>query len=151
MLFALVREGKVVGIYKPGSDDEYQRVAAVFEASVDITDLYPQPAVGWYFDGVNLTQQDATKAVDWRISKYAFNARMTMAEMTAILSAANTNFTVGALLHNQSVANYIDLSWPQTSAAVGLLVALGLLTGPRATQILTTPPVSTELQFPPGE
>jgi hypothetical protein len=150
MLIALVQNNLVVGLYQPSDDLEHQAVAKLFEAAVDVTDMHPTPQIGWIFNGNQLLQSDGSQPIDWRISKFAFRSRFTMAEMTGIFTAAQSNMTVQVLMQNQALVNFVDLSRSDTQAGVMALVAFGLITSARATAILTTPPAAIELQFPSG-
>lgn len=71
------------------------------------------------------------------ITKSAFLARFTSAEMTLISGAARANDTVNVWLITAQAAEAIDLTNPETKAGLDALVAAGLITGARETQILT--------------
>lgn len=71
------------------------------------------------------------------ISKGAFLARFTSAELLAIATAAQTVAAVNVWLITAQSADSIDLALPETTAGVDALVSAGLLTAARATAILT--------------
>lgn len=144
MLIALVQNNLVVGVYQPTDEIEHAYVARVFQAAIDVTDMYPVPQIGWHFDGLNLTQQDGSAAIDWRITKLAFRSRFTLAELVGIQNAGTTNPVVAVLQQNLSVSTYIELSRPDTIAGVQYLVSQNLLTSQRANAILTTVPTDSE-------
>jgi hypothetical protein len=150
-LCALVRGGVVIGLYAPSDDNDYTLMAKQFDFAIDVSGMVPQPQIGWIFDGQQLLQTNGSLPVDWRITKLAFRLRFTTNELVGIIQASATNFVIQMLLSNQSVANYIDLSLSTTLASVEVLVAYGLLTSQRMTQIMTTIPAFAEMAYPPEE
>lgn len=143
MIVALVQNNVCVGT--PTIDPtQYQTLASMFQIVIDITNLDPQPQYGWVYTGNALSSYPPT----WIITKLALRNRFTLAEMTAILSAAQINYTLQAIQGNQAVATFIDLSRSDTQAGVMYLVSLGLITAARANTILTTPPVASEMPLP---
>jgi len=142
MLCALIQNNVVVATVDLSSD-QIALVGNIFPAVIDISAMSPQPQIGWAFDGQNIN------CPSMRLTKLAFRLRFTTSEMTAIYSAAVSNFTLQYMLQNNLVATYIDLSLTTTQSSVMYLVSLGLITSGRATTILTTPPGLGEI-FVPG-
>lgn len=88
------------------------------------------------------TKLALTNPVRTLFTKLEFRSRFTDAELVAIEVAKDTGTTqvkayLRVLSDNMAVANDIDIADPRTIAGVQLLVSLGLLTSPRATEILT--------------
>lgn len=129
-------------------DSEYQKYATSCQIAPDITNLTPQPQIGWIFDGANLNPPPGYVS-PMQITKLAFRERFTTPELLGILSAASGTTTEALMLQmmmqNQSLATYIDLTRTDTIAGVEFLVSEGLLTSTRANQILTNPPSSIEI------
>lgn len=71
------------------------------------------------------------------ISKLAFWSLFTPSEQAAIVGAAQTNVALGVWLQTAQVYTTIDLSDPLTKAGLDALVAAGVLTSGRETEILT--------------
>lgn len=143
MLCALIQDNKVTAI-QDLDDAGYQSASKTCQIVIDISAMTVQPQVGWTFDGSNLNPPPGTLA-SMKITKLAFRERFTIGEMTGIYSAMSSNFTLQAMIGNQQVATYVDLSRSDTIAGVMYLVSIGLITSARATQILTTAPTSTEV------
>lgn len=151
MLCALIQSGTVLCTKDIGSD-QVQILGTIFDQVIDISAMSPQPVPGWVTaaDGVTLIPGG------WRITKLAFESRLTTAEEAGIIGFALANYnnadpttqgralTVFALLRRQSNATYVDLQRADTIAGVNALVAFGLLSSGRATTILTTPPAVGE-------
>ena len=144
MLCALVQNNVVVSIVTIPDDGgiSYAQTSQGYQAAIDITATLPQPQVGWTFDGANLISNGTNTT---KITKLAFRERFTIAEMTGIYATMPTNFTLQAMIANQQVATFVDLSRSDTIAGVGYLVSIGLITQDRATAILTTPPTAVEV------
>jgi hypothetical protein len=126
----------------------YKQYAAQYELVIDITNTIPQPAVGWVFNGSTLVGVPASM----KITPLSFRNRFTIAELVGIYSYAQNvagnganAYAVQVYIDNLQCALYVDLSDPQTSNDLSTMVALGLLTSPRQTTILTTPPLPSEL------
>jgi hypothetical protein len=73
------------------------------------------------------------------ITKLAFRFRLTDAEYTEILEAADTDYAVKAWVETFNMAAQINLADQRTVDGVGMLVAKNLLTQSRAGEILTAP------------
>ena len=149
MIVAVVNDWVVAQIVTIPDNDQtgmYAQLASSCQIAIDITNIFPQPTIGWMFDGANL---NSNGIINWKITKLAFNDRFQMSELAAILTAAASGGSEGLelqiLQQRQNLATYIDLSRSDTQAALGLLVSLGLLTQSRAAIILTTPPTAEEI------
>jgi hypothetical protein len=146
MILALVTDYVVVAIQTVPDASAYQALAAQYQIVIDITNMLPQPQIGWTFDGRNLISNGITTT---QITKLAFRERFTSTELIGIIAASmqatQTGYTLQMMLQNQTIATYIDLSRSDTIAGVGLLVSLGLITSARANTILTTPPTAMEI------
>ena len=70
------------------------------------------------------------------ITVLQFRSRFTAAEKSAIYTAAAGNTGLRAWLDDLAVAEFVDIADPRTAAAVASLVAGGLVTAPRAAEIL---------------
>lgn len=146
MKIAFILEDKVASIVEVSSFDDVADVSRRYQASVDVTDAVTQPQVGWEFkDGQIVYPAGVSTKV---MSKLKFLERFTDAELAGIEAfAAGTSaysFAMRVALRKQQVAEFIDISLPQTIAGVGNLVALGLLTSERANLILNTPVTEAE-------
>ena len=150
MIVAVINNGVVAQIVTIPDGDQtgmYNQLAQSCQAAIDITNMSPQPSVGWTFDGANLNSNGSTST--WKITKLAFNSRFQVSELMAILAAAAGTspqaLELQIVIKRQGLATYIDLSRSDTQAGVEILVSFGLITQARATQILTTPPTSQEI------
>jgi hypothetical protein len=72
------------------------------------------------------------------ITKAAFRFRLTDAEYTSILEAADTDYAVKAWVETFNMVSQVNLSDERTVAGLNVLVSKGLLTQERATEILST-------------
>lgn len=152
MIVALVNNNVVtaspITITDPSVDGgaAYQALAQINQLVVDITDLSPQPQTGWTLHGGQLVTNGVNTT---RITKLAFRERFTPTELIGIIAASQLQNTEGyilqILLGNQIVATYVDLSRSDTIAGLQELVSFSLLSTDRMAQILTTPPVASEI------
>lgn len=142
MLCALIRNSLVVGVVSLEEQDIHN-IAPFFEAVIDVTDLSPQPQIGWAFDG----QSIAGTSVSVKITKLAMRQRFTIPELISILSYINSNpaSLVAVLMQNLSVATFVDLARADTRDGIMYLVSIGMLTPERASIILNTVPTQYEL------
>lgn len=128
-------------------DSQYQQYSMGVQAVIDVTNIFPQPQVGWGWTGNQFISNGAVAS--WKITKLAFNERFQPSELVGIIEAAaqqNTaGYTLTMMLQRQALATYIDLSRSDTIAGVEALVTFGLLSAERANQILTTPPSAIEI------
>ena len=69
------------------------------------------------------------------ITRYRFWARFTLTEKQAMENS--TDSLVKVVLKNLELAEYIDLNDPDVSPALDILVAYGIITSARKTEILT--------------
>lgn len=70
------------------------------------------------------------------ITKLAFRNRLTMAEKTAIYTAAESNIQIRIWLDDLSSAEEADLDFPELKAGLEAMVSGGLLTADRVAEIL---------------
>jgi len=112
--YRLDDDGKVVDAY-PGKTDE--EVLAAIEATQAA--LTTPPAVPPRV-----------------ITKLAFMNRFTMEELAAIYTAAKTEVMVEVFMDRLKLAEYVDVTDPQTRAGLQALAASGLLTEARVQEIL---------------
>lgn len=140
MLCALINENYVVTELKDIPEDQLQTYMEQWPIVVDVENIIPQPEVGWLYDGVNFQGTPTSM----KITKLALRQRITVPEMIGLYTAMNTNPVVKILFDNLMAASYIDLMRADTQQGVMYLVSQGLLTMPRATAILTTPPTASE-------
>lgn len=142
MLVALIQNNLVTGVCDL-TPDQISFFGSVFEQIIDVSQMTPQPQIGWAFDGVNITGS----SVSLKITKLAMRQRFTTAEMLGVMTYVNANpaSVVAMLMGNLQVATYVDLSRSDTQAGIEYLVSVSLLTQLRATAILTTVPTPYEL------
>jgi len=145
MLLAIVSNNIVTSIVNISDESLYTEYAKSAQAAIDIESLAPQPQVGWTFNGSILIPPPGYISPAQLITKLAFRQRFTFPELIGIETATQSSAPLRVLKDNLNVATYIDLSRPDTAAAVGILVSSELITAERAQIILTTPPVASEL------
>ena len=146
MIVALVNDFVVTQIVTIPDDDQtgmYSQLASSNQAVIDITNILPQPVVGWTFDGSKLNSNGVVSS--WKITRVKFRQRFTPSELLAIFTAAATNMEIQILLSNQSVSECTDLSDPVLLMGMVYLVSQSLLTPQRMNQIMTTPPTAQEI------
>lgn len=79
------------------------------------------------------------------ITLLAFNLRLTRAERDAIRSAETADPDVSDVMFLMKQASFIDLTRPETTGAIQLLVLKGLLSEERGAEILNKPVKTIEL------
>jgi hypothetical protein len=141
MKLALI-QNNIVRAIVDCTEEESVEYAKQYDATVDITDILPQPQVGWLLVGNHLVTNGTNGPI--RITRLAFRQRFTFQELCAIESASLTNIYVQVLKENLNVSTYVDLTRADTIAGMGLLASLGLITAERVTQILTVAPQEHE-------
>jgi hypothetical protein len=141
MKVALVNNNVVTAILEV-DEVSYSDYARSNELAIDITELYPEPSVGWQFDGNKLVNPNGPYM---RITKLALRQRFTIPELAGVQTAVKTNVVLEILMDNLKVATFIDLSRQDTVDGIMYLVSLGLITSERATQILTATPTEQEI------
>ena len=138
MKCALIQENKVYDIVDL-TEEEIQAIAMKSQAVVDITDMSPQPQIGWDF-GPNGFIIPIGVVSSKKITKLALRNRFNITEKVTIEAAAAQNDSNGFLLRSWlsdfNVSTYIDLSRPDTIAGVQFLEANGLIGTGRADEIL---------------
>jgi hypothetical protein len=141
MMLALVNDNVVVSVVTddPSNYGNY----AGYQAAIDITDMNPQPAAGWTFDG-NTLHAPPGYVPSRKITKLALRNRFTFSELITLQTAAQTSIPLQVLKDNLAVATYIDLSRPDTIAAINMLVSMNIITSDRANTILTAPITAVE-------
>jgi len=82
--------------------------------------------------------------VNTKLTRLAFRNRFTGAEKVAIYTAATTTPQLRIYLDDLMSVDYIDLSNADTIAGVNALATAGIITGARATSILTEPVTASE-------
>lgn len=156
--FALIEDGHVANII----------VADDWPDGIEITQLTPQPAIGWqYRDGQFIASIDvpspgdgggtpdnpeppAPPAAERRITRLAFLSRFTQAERVALEIAGADNpsadmqqrqqaATIRDMMKMVNAASFIDLARADTRAGVEQLETAQLLAAGRATEILDAP------------
>lgn len=137
MKLALIKNNTVKSIVDVSTEEEAQSYANTNEAIIDITDISPQPQVGWFLSGNKLITNGTSGPI--KITKLGMRRRFTFTELCALETAATSVIQVKVLLNNLMVATFVDLTRSDTIAGLGLLVSLGLLTTDRMTQILNNP------------
>lgn len=135
---------------------------ADFPDALDVTDMVPQPGIGWVraAPGEPFQPPAAVPVVeDRRVTRLAFRNRFTQAELVAMEMAALDNPAgtssqrqaaagLRVMLANVDAATFIDLSRADTRAGVQQLEAAGIIGAGRAAAILDGP--ITEVERPPA-
>ncbi len=140
MLYAIVNNNTVESILETDDIVPYLKSNQLV---IDITDIYPQPNIGWVLEGNQLIGEDTV--LTWKITRLAMRQRFQTSELIALYSAANSEVILKILLDNLSVSTYVDLLSTQTQYGISLLVTYGILTSERANAILTTAPTRAEI------
>jgi hypothetical protein len=101
----------------------------------------PDPAVqvGWTYDGTafDAPAPPVTPSMPTQIAPLAFEGRFTSAELGGIFGASQSTPALTQWLWRTAAAQFVDLADPQTAQGLADLVAAGLLTAARQTEILT--------------
>lgn len=106
---------------------------------VDLTNVNPQPAIGWSYNNEVFTPPPPPPPLPNIITKIAMITRFTDSEFTGVLAASKTDVEVEGWYARFSAASQINLDDSRTIGGIDLLVSKNLLTQARATQILTDP------------
>ena len=140
MRVAIINDN-VVNEIKDISEEAYITLAAVNQSVIDISDILPQPQVGWKLEGSKLVSNGNDI---WLITKLAARQRFTLSEISAFTTAAKTNVLFEVIKDNLTVATFVDLKRPDTIQFVGALYQAGIITLDRMQAILSTPPSPLE-------
>ncbi|MDO4709047.1 MAG: hypothetical protein Q4B94_04390 [Pseudomonadota bacterium] len=164
-IYALIGDGLVTNVIT---------VEDTWPEGVDITDLDPQPGIGWSYDGAVFTppppevpelpepQPPAHNNPDGDgpfLSNYAFDMRFTLPERIAVKQKAMvtpgmtpeqvaTALAVQVNVERAAKATFVNPQRPETRAGVMQFVALGVLTQERALEILDAPIEPHEVYHP---
>jgi len=148
MICAGIKDNKVKAVIQIDSDEEYFSFISHFQNLIDISEQVPQPKVGWIVKGNHVVDREDS-AIPSRITKLAFRSRFTAAEKAGMEAfAAQSNayaYALRAAMGDQRDATFIDLSRQDTIGGVNQLVAMGLLTSQRASEILNNPVLEIEV------
>lgn len=115
---------------------------ALDPAWIDLTDIDPQPGIGWSYVNGQFSPPPAPPAPPPPpniITKIAMITRFTDAEFVGVLAATKTDVEVEAWYVRFSAANTINLDAQSTKDGIALLVSKNLLTQTRGEAILTAP------------
>lgn len=93
----------------------------------------------YQLNGLNYVGTPPSAYPDTAVTKAAFRNRFTFSERVGIKTAEASAPMLQVLADDQAQATYIDLSDPNAAAGLDLLIAFGLLTSERKTEILTAP------------
>ena len=141
--FALIVDDKVWDIKHVSLESDLPSDLRQYQAVIEVTEAYPEVQIGWKFSGTSIINPDPDAAGSMAMSRLKFLERFTDAELGAIEAFASQSnpyaYALRAAIRKQQVAEFIDISLSQTILGVSSLVALGLLTAERASQILNTP------------
>lgn len=106
-------------------------------------DSYDESLIGKVWNGVSFEEPPEVPPepveLGSKITKLAMRNRFTFAEKVAIESAADSDTEVRVIMKDFDSASFIDLSRPDTIAALNLYESKGLLSSGRAVEILTNP------------
>lgn len=144
-ILAAVANGVVENLFIGAQED--------FPTAIDVTDLVPQPAVGWLHDGAGFMPNNATGtggAARRLVTRRALRSRFTIPELVGIeiaslddpaapIEARHTAATLRVLLATLNSADFIDLDFAEARMGVQMIGQFGLLTAERVTEILDTP------------
>jgi hypothetical protein len=145
MQCALLKDGVVFSIVTASTEEEVQSLASKHESVIGLDGLDPMPEIGWKLEGNVLVPGPGQSAVpSMKLTKLAFRNRLTTQELLTLYGMLNENTMLRIIQDNLNVATYVDLTRPDTQAAVGYLMQLGILTVPRMQAILGTPPTEIE-------
>ena len=160
MICVGLKNSIVMAVLDIADESEYQKFAYQFEALIDTTGFSSLPGIGWEWTGASFSYGQLDSVPSVKLTKLAFESRLTTAEEGSIIGFALANFMtyyttpthplflaacqVFAMLRRQSNATYVDISRADTIQGVGALVSLGLITSARASLILNTPPTHDE-------
>ena len=133
-------------------------VADEWPNGIDVTELTPQPGIGWLYDGQGFTppaaepepQPDQNPDGEGPfLSNYAFDMRYTLLERIAIKQLADqrnpdgsfttTAYAVQVNVERAAKAKFVNPQRAETRNGVMQFVALGVLTEARALEILDSP------------
>lgn len=93
---------------------------------------------GWVRTG-GVWAAPTTKTISTVMSLYAFRKRFTIAEKIAIKSLGVTDPILVVLEEDTNTVAKLDMTHPDVAAVLSILVAKGILTAERRTEILTKP------------
>ena len=143
MIYAIINNNITEQIREITQEEFDQGIVNKNQAILDVTDLTPEPCVGWLYNGINLNPVIPSS----KISKLAMLMRFSVPERLAILSYTNANpsSVPSVLLQNILIATFVDLNRADTSVGINYLVVFGLITQQRAVEILTASPTQEEL------
>lgn len=138
-----IRDNVVVDKKTVESVESVAETFAAYQNVIEVDGLDPEPQVGWVLQGSVLVDPTGSAQPSKIMSRLKFSQRFTREEKTAIEIYAWQSTTAAAALRSalrdQMVAQYIDLSLPETVEGLMSLVGLGLITAERASIILNTP------------
>lgn len=148
LYFALISENTVVSIISADSDQIDLSTTMKYQNIIEITNLDPVPEVGWILEGTVLKDPTNSATPSKKMSRLKLLERFTDAELAGIEGFANQSnayaYALRAAMRKQMAAEFIDLALPQTVAGIHNLVALGLLSSQRASEIINTPLTEAE-------
>lgn len=139
---AAIINNNIVTEIKNINEQECSELSKVNQLVIDITEIYPQPEVGWIFDGINLISNGQ---ISWKITRLALRNRLTLQELIAFYTLCQSNLVYQIMLDNLKTTTYVDLKRQDTQTAILSLVNVGVLTSERASVILNTEPTSVEV------
>lgn len=139
MLCALILSGQVSDV-RELTEEQYQANIQYYEAIIDITDLNPQPVIGWVLVGNTLQPPEGQSATPVKkITKLALRNRFTLNEKVTLETAAESSALLRSWISDFNVSTYVDLNRPDTQAGIQYLETAGLISAGRANEILNTP------------
>ena len=123
-----------------------------FPTAIDVTDLVPQPSVGWLHDGAGFMPNHVGTGIAAQriITRRALRSRFTIPELVGIeiaslddpaapIEARQTAATLRVLLATLNSADFIDLDFAEARMGVQMIGQFGLLSAERVIEILDTP------------
>lgn len=142
MRVALINDFLVKEIRDLQSEEEIQDLAKTHQCVFDITNMEPEPKVGYTFDGKTILYPPDT-VFNKKITRLAFRNRFTPTEKATMYAAASQNNANGyafkSYLDDLAAAMFVDLSRADTIASVQLLATYQIITTQRASEILNNP------------
>ena len=143
----LIRNGLVENVI---SADSVERALLFYpdHIAIERTPALSFVGPGHLYDGQDFTAPPMIENPDKRVTKLRFRLRFTATERATIEYASRQNTIEGAALKDYmdliALAEWVDLASDRVRDGVLALVAFGLLTAERATEILDTPVTDDE-------
>jgi hypothetical protein len=134
------------------TEDQIVAAGSIYDMVVDVSQMQTPPPPGG--TGWTCSDGQTVRPPGMLITRLAMRQRFTVTELLGIMAyvVANPSGIVAMLMQNLNVATFIDLTRSDTIGGIDLLTTIPavspytgyLLTGARASVILSTPPSPQE-------